>query len=147
MIRCIPMGSIHRPSDSGRGDTKGVGFFRCVDVQEPLINKIWCLGSDGVTREVHLTAQIYFNAETVGQFLTQYLTENGRIILVIGQIFINRGVKLLGIPADAWGCGFLFIENIECPIVPSSWGDVDTSNQNWLGTIFACLIFPHNLIR
>ena len=94
------MGSICRPYDSGSGGTKGVEFIRCVDGQDPQIHEIWCLGSYGVTREVHLTAQIDVGAETVGQVLTQYLSENGRIIPVIGQISINGNFELLGIPAD-----------------------------------------------
>ena len=83
------MGSIRRSSDSGSRGTEGVEFIRCVDGQEPQIHESWCFVSDGVTREVHTTAQIYIGAETVGQFKTNYLAKNGRIIPVVIQISIN----------------------------------------------------------
>ena len=117
------MGSIRQPSNSCIGGTKGVG-------QKPQIHEIWCPGSNGVTREVHLTVQVDVGAETVGQFSTQYFLENGRRIPVICQISINRSVKLLDIPADAWGFGLPFIENVQAPTVPHGCGDADTSNQN-----------------
>ena len=92
---------------------------------------IWCLGSDRITREVHPTEQIVVGVETVGQFTTQYFSENGRIIPVSRQTSVNISVELLGILADAWGCGFQFLENALVVTVPRGWGDNDTSNQNW----------------
>ena len=62
------MGAIRRPSDSDIGGTKGVEFIWYTDGGEPQIYKIWCLGSDCITHEVHLTAWIYVSAETIGQF-------------------------------------------------------------------------------
>ena len=82
------------------------------------MREIWCLGSDGVTREVHPAAQIDVGAETVGQYSTQYFSENGRIIPVISQNSINRSVESVGITADTWICGLPFIENIQVPTVP-----------------------------
>ena len=64
------MGSIHSPSDSGNGGTEGVEFIRCVDGQESQMHKIWSIGSDGITREVHPTEQVDVSAGTVGRFLT-----------------------------------------------------------------------------
>ena len=125
------MCSIRQPYDSGSRDTKCVDFSRCVEGREHQIHKIWCLSSNGVTREVHLTAQIDVSADTVGHFLTQYLYENGRRIPVIIQIFINGSVKILGITADAWGCGLPFIENVQGPTVTSGWVEENISNQNW----------------
>ena len=78
--------------------------------------------------------QIDVRAGTVGQFMTQYLDENGLTIPVIGQISISRSVKLSGIPADAWGGVFLFIQIGQDPTVPSGWEDANTSNQNWVVT-------------
>ena len=78
-----------------------------------------------------MTARIDVSAETLGYFSTQYLAENGRRIPVIGQISINGCVNFLGISADAWGCGLLFIENVRAPTVLSGWGDCNTVNQNW----------------
>ena len=98
------------------------------------IYEILCHSSDGVTREIYPTAQIDVGAETAGKFLTHYLSGNGRIIPIIGQISINGSVKLLGIPADTWGCGFTFIENVQYPSYPTVWGHGGTSNNNRLVT-------------
>ena len=125
------MGYIRWPSDSGSGGTKGVEFIRCIDGQEPQIHEIWRLSSDGVTCEVHLAAQIDVGTETVEQFTANYLAKNGRRIPVIGQISINRSVEPLSIPADAWGCGLPFIENVQAPTDTTGWGHGGTSNQNW----------------
>ena len=95
------------------------------------MHEIYCLGSDGVTREFHLTLQIYVRNETVGKIVTQYFTENGRRIPFIGQISVNRSAKLLGIPTDAWRCVFPFLDNVLGPTVPHGREDNDTSNQNW----------------
>ena len=67
----------------------------------------------------------------MGQFTSNYLAVNGRRIPAIGQILMNGSIKLLGIPADSWGCGLPFIENLQSLIVLSGWGDSNTSNQNW----------------
>ena len=125
------MGSIRRPSNSGSIGTKGIEFIRCVDGHEPQIHKIWCLGYDGVTLEVHLTAQIEVCAGTVGQFMTNYLAENGCRTPVIGQFSITGSVKLLGIPFSAWGHVLLFIENLQAPTATYGWGDANNSNQKW----------------
>ena len=90
--------------------------------------EIWCLSYDDVTREVHPTARIDFGAETVGQFATQYFSENGSRIPIIGRNSINGSVKILGIPADAWGRGLTFIENVLANTVPHGWMDKDNSN-------------------
>ena len=122
MTRRRPMESIHWPSDSGSGGTEGVESIQWVDSRESQIHKIWCLGSKGVTHELHSTVQIYVGDETVRQFLTHYFAENGRRI----QISINGSIKLLGIPADSWKYGFPFIENVQAPIVPYGWEDANT---------------------
>ena len=59
------------------------------------------------------------------------LLKNGCRIPVIGQISINGSFELLGISDGAWGCEFLFIDNVQSPTMLSGWGDADTSNQNW----------------
>ena len=93
------MGSIYPSSCYGSRSTKDVEFVQCVDCQDPQIHKIWCLGSVGVIREFHLTAQIDVGDGTVGQFMKNYLAENGHRIPVIGQLSINRSVKCLGVTA------------------------------------------------
>ena len=117
------MGPIHWSSYSVSGGTEGVEFIRRVDVRELQMHEIWCLGSDGITCEVQATARIDVCAETVGQFATKYITENGRRIPIIGQISINGSVKLLGIPDYVWVCGLLFLENVLDTNIPHVCGD------------------------
>ena len=47
------------------------------------------------------------------------------------QISVNGSVELLGIPADAFGCGLPFHKNVLAPTVTHGWGYTGTSNQNW----------------
>ena len=125
------MGSICQISDSVCGGNKDVEFIQCVDGREPQTHKIWCLGSNSVTRDFHPTAQIDVGSETSRQFSTQYFAKNCRIIPVIGQTSVNRSVEILGIPYDAWEFGLPFLENILAPTMPRGWGDNDNSNKNW----------------
>ena len=123
------MGSVCRNSDSGSRGTKCVEFIQCIDGDKPQIHKIWCPSSDGITRGVHLTAQIYVGAATVGPFTTNFLSENECNIPVIRQIYINGSVKILDISADAWGCRLPFIENVQAPNDHTYWGNGGTSNN------------------
>ena len=77
-----------------------------------------------------MTAQIEVAAGTVGQFTINYITENGRRIPIIGQLYMKGSVQLLGIPDFFRSSGFLFIENLQAPTVPFGWGDSNNSNQN-----------------
>ena len=100
-----PMGSIYRPSNPGSGGTEDTKFIRCVDGREPQIHELWCLGLDNMTREVHPTAQVEVIAETVGEFMTNYLADKGRRISIIRQLSINGCVKILGITNFSRGSG------------------------------------------
>ena len=95
------------------------------------MHEIWRLSYDDITREVNRISQIDVGAETVRQFATHYFSENGHRIPVIGLISVYRSVKCLGIPCDAWVCGFPLLENILAPTIPHVWGYNNTSNQNW----------------
>ena len=75
MTRRRPTGLIRWTSNYGIGGTKGVEFIQCVDDQEPQMREIWSLGSNGVTSEFHLTAQVDVGAGAVVQFSTDYPTE------------------------------------------------------------------------
>ena len=68
MARWGPVGSIDSPYDSGGGDAEGPKFIQCMDGQEPQIHEVWTFGEDGVTREVHPTAQVDVSAGLVGEF-------------------------------------------------------------------------------
>ena len=111
MIRCRPMGYIRRISNPGSGGTEYTKFIWCVDVREPQINKLWCLGLDNITHEVHLTAHVQVVSGTMGEFTTDYFVENGCWILIIGQISINGSVPFLVITDFIRGSGLLFIPN------------------------------------
>ena len=74
------MGPIRWPYDSVSGGTKGVECIRYIDGWELQIYEIGSLGSYGVNREVHPTAQVDVGAGTVEQFSTKYLDDNGRRI-------------------------------------------------------------------
>ena len=86
------MGSIRQPYDYGRGGTKYVDFIRCADSREPQTRKMWCLGSDSVIREIYPVAQVDIASGTVGQFTTNYFSENGCIITIVGQLYIIGSV-------------------------------------------------------
>ena len=92
---------------------------------------MWCLGSDGITHEIHPTAQVEVDAGTVVQFIINYLAENKHRISIIGKFSINGSVQLLGVPNFVRNSGLLFIENLQATTVPSGWGYANTSNQNW----------------
>ena len=53
---------------------------------------------ENIIREAHTTAQVDVIAVSARKFLTDNLVENGRIIHIIGQIFINNSVQCLGVP-------------------------------------------------
>ena len=112
--------SISRPSDSGSRGTKDVEFIRCGDGQEPQIHKMWCLGSDNITRKIHPTAQVEVGAGTVGRFTTNYLAKNGRIIPIIRKLSINGCVQILVISnfSEIVDCCLLKTRKLPlCPLV------------------------------
>ena len=74
------MGSIRRPSDSGRRSTEATALIQCVDGQEPQIHDLLYLGLDRISCEVFTTVQVEVIAGTVREFVMGYLAENGRRI-------------------------------------------------------------------
>ena len=95
------------------------------------MNEICCLGSDGITHEVHPTFLLYVGFRTLGQFSSKYLVENVSRIPIIGQIPIHVSVELFVIPNFRRTSGPMFTENLLAPSETTYWGDVGTSNQNW----------------
>ena len=92
------MRSINWPSNTGSGSIEDTAFIQCVDGQETHIHHFWCLGLDNISREVHPVAPVEFIDGPVGEFVTDYLAKNGRIIQIIGQLSVNGSVKILGVP-------------------------------------------------
>ena len=79
------MGDIYLTSDSGSGAPYLGAFIQCVDSREPMIHELWCHGIDGICRKFRLTAPIEILYGTVGEFVTEYLSENGRRNRIIGE--------------------------------------------------------------
>ena len=126
MIWHRPVGPICWPFDSCSRGTKRPEFIQYVDGRKPQMHEIWCLGSDGITHELHPKAQVYVNAGNVGQFSTNYLSKNSRRIPFLGQSSINGSVNLLGIPNFRRTSGPMFIENLLAPYDTTGWGDSGT---------------------
>ena len=64
-----------------------------MDRREPQIHEAWTFGEDGITREVHLTAQVDVVAGFVEEFATNYLTPSWRRIYMFGINYINGSVE------------------------------------------------------
>ena len=86
------MGYIRWTLNPGSGSIKDTAFIQCVDVQESQIHELWCLGLDNITREVHPTAQLEVVTGTVGEFVTNYVSENGRRNQIIGKLSVNDSI-------------------------------------------------------
>ena len=97
MTRRAPVGSIRHTSVSGSGGAEGTEFIQYVDSREPQIHEVWDFVSDGITHEVHSTAQVDAGNLAVGEFSSDYLNESGRRILILGRISINGSVEWLGV--------------------------------------------------
>ena len=95
------------------------------------MHEIWCFGYDGITCEVYPTARVDLGSGVVGQFLSDHLAENGRRILILGQIFINGSVKLVGTPNFHINSGLMYTDNLLDTQDNTCWGDGGTSNHNW----------------
>ena len=131
MIRCASMGSIRRPSDSGSKSTEATAFIKCFDGREPQIHELWCLGLDGIIRKVCPTALVEVTTGTVGDFLTDYLAENGRRIHTIGKLSVNVSVQFLGMPDQDGRSWLLFICNILDRFEATGLGSGNYLNQEW----------------
>ena len=127
------MGTILRYSDSGNGVTETTAFMQCINGREPHINEFWCLGLERISLKVHLTECLEVPDGTVGEFVTNYLAENGLRINIIGKFSINDGVQFLGLSDQAWGNGLPFIANILAQVEETGWHSFNNSNKNWGG--------------
>ena len=79
------------------------------------MNEVLCFGFDYITHEVHPAAWVDVGAGVVGQFLSDHLTGNGRIIPIFGQIPINGSVEYLGIFDSHRTGGPTWVENLLAP--------------------------------
>ena len=124
------VGSIRRIYNSGSEGSEGPEFIHCVDGRDPQMHKVWCFSSGGITREVHPSALVDVSAGLVVQFSSDYLTEDGRRIPIVGQISINGSVEYLGIPDFHRVSGPFWDDNLLAPCYSWGFGGTNT-NQNW----------------
>ena len=115
------MVTIHRPSDFGIGGTEATAFIQYINGHETHIHELSCLGLDGLSQKVHPTAHVEVPAGTVGDFVTNYLDENGCQIKIIGQLSVNDSVQFLGLSDQAWGSGLLFVANLLAHVESTGW--------------------------
>ena len=78
------MDIIYRLIDSGSGGTKATDLIQIINGQDLKIHKLWYLVLDGILLKIHPTAREEVLYGTVVEFVTNYLSENGRQILIIG---------------------------------------------------------------
>ena len=136
MIQRAPMGSIRQPLNPSSGSTKETAFIQCIDGQDPHIHVLWCLGLDKTSREVLPAEQVEVIAGTVGEFVTNYPSENGCRIQIIGQISVKDSVQFLGVPGHGGGSGLKFIYNLQSPVEATGRGSENYYKQEWRGRMF-----------
>ena len=112
MFRPEPVRAICWTSNYGCGDKDGPQFIGCVDRCEPEVHKVWILGEHGVTHEVHLTARFDVVTGIVGDFATNFLTENRHRNSMFVRKSINGSSEFLGAPAPLRTNGPPWIENV-----------------------------------
>ena len=78
---------------------------------------------------VHTKERIEILSGTVGEFVTEYLSENGRHNQIIGELFINKSIQFIGL-YKIWGSGLLFITNPRALFISSRWGSTGADNFN-----------------
>ena len=136
MIRHAPMGSIRRLSDSGSGGTYSTAFIQYIDVIEPYIYELWCMGLYNISHKFYPTSQVEVASRTVGKFVTYYLSENGRKIQIIGKLSVNNSIQFLNIPNQSGGIVLSFICNLQACVEDTGWGSGNHYNQYWGGSMF-----------
>ena len=101
-----------------------------MDRQESRIHEVWNFGEDGVTREVHPTAQVDVGDGFFREFSNNYLTEIWRRVPMFGRNSINGSVKRLGVPDFLRTNGHTW--TVDLLDLNPSWGYIGSiNNQNW----------------
>ena len=78
------MDIIYRLIDSGSGGTEATDLIQIINGQDLKIHKLWYLVLDGILLKIHPTTREEVLYGTVVEFVNNYLSENGRQILIIG---------------------------------------------------------------
>ena len=112
------MGYIRRPSNPGSGSTKDTDFIKFVHSREPQIHEVWSLGLDRIILKVPPTAQLEVPAGTIGDFLTDYLSENGNRIQIIRQLSINNAYNFWVLLPNPGDVDCRFFATCKLPLIP-----------------------------
>ena len=121
------MGDIRRNYDSGSGDPDPGAFLQCVNGREPMVHKFWCHRVDRLCREVFPTARIDIPAGTIIEFVTEYLSADGRCNRIIGELSINESLQSIRL-SEIWGSGLPYIFNHRAPEATRVWGSTGFTN-------------------
>ena len=78
---------------------------------------------------MHLYARIEIPDVTVGEFFTDYISENGRRNQIVGEISINGSVQFIEI-YKIWGSRFLYIANPWDHVETIWWGSSGVTSSN-----------------
>ena len=131
MISRAPMGTICSLSVSGIGGTEWTAVIQCDNGRKPHTHELWCLRLDMIIHKFHPTELVEVTAGTVAEVMTNYLAENGHRIEIIGKLYINDNVQILGLSCQAWGSGLPFIPNLLDNVEDTGWGGSNNFNKNW----------------
>ena len=94
------------------------------------MHEVWDFGSDVITREVHSASRVYQGAGVMRKFSSNYLSESGRRVTILDQIYINGSVEYLSIPDFHRTGGPFQYDNLLDTL--SSWGDGGTTTNKKL---------------
>ena len=125
------MGNIRRLYDSGIRGTETTAFIQCINGRDPQINELWCQYLDRICREVNTTSFVDIPAGTSGEFVTDYLAENGRQIRIIGELTIKGSIQFLVLYDQVWVIGLLYISNLWSQVEATGWVSSNNSNLIW----------------
>ena len=92
------MGTIRTPYDYGSVGTEATAFIQRINTREPDIHELWCLGLDGISHEVQPTVHIEVTSGSIGEFVTNYLTEMVAKFISSGNFMSTTASGLLVCP-------------------------------------------------
>ena len=82
-----------------------------------------------------MTAHVEIPDGIFEEFVTYYLSENGRRNHIIGEISINGSVQFIGL-SQIWGSRFLYIFNLQAHVEATGWGVSSNGNPG------SCTLVP-----
>ena len=88
-----------------------------------------------ISRKVNHEVHVEVTSITIREFETNYLSENGRRIEIIGQISVKNSVQFLVLYDQSQGSGLLFICNLRTRVEATGWGSGNYYNQDWEGRL------------